>query len=70
MSIDDDYFDIDDHFEKLDMYPVWDRYAKHTAHIENENEELRKQNNDLRNAIRVMIGIKTIEEDKNEHLDN
>ncbi len=55
MSIDDDYMDIEETLRESDVSGSWDRFANHVAHLECENDELIKQNNELKTAIRVMM---------------
>ena len=64
MSIDDDFFDMQAFIEER-VYPewegiddTWDRLGTYMRDVEMENETIRKQNRELKIAIRVMMGIK------------
>jgi hypothetical protein len=58
MSIDDDYYDLEDHLVKTGYAGPWDRVANHMDLLENANDKLIQENNELRCTIRTMMSLK------------
>ena len=57
MSIDDDYYDIEDALGKP-MADTWERLSQHFKAVELDNENLRKRNGELELTVKTMMGIR------------
>jgi len=58
MSIDDDYFDVSSFVEGTEVEESFSSFATYTAEVEKENDQLRKRNRELENAMKVIMGLK------------
>ncbi len=52
MSIDDDFYDIEARLKKTGLQSAFERFSKHTANLEKENERLLKENGELKTTLK------------------
>jgi hypothetical protein len=58
MSIEDDYFDVRSFVEGTEVEESFSRFAAYITEVEKENDQLRKRNRELENAMKVIMGLK------------